>query len=95
MFQHVLLAVCLIGIPFVYAQENYEIVCEIPDPTGLCYKPVPYGNTTTQTGFTTEATVTGIGIVGGILILSVLVGIIIFAVLILFGKDISKFIKKQ
>ncbi len=70
MFKHVLLAICFLGIPFVYAQENSEILCDIPDPTGLCYKPVPGGNTTTQTGFTTEATVTGVG-VSGIVVIAV------------------------
>jgi len=95
MFKHVLLAICFLGIPFVYAVENTEIVCDIPNPTGLCYKPVPGGNTTTQTGFTTEATVTGIGIVGGIVVLIVLGAAIAVTVYIIFGKDISKFIKKQ
>ena len=95
MYKHVLLALCLIGIPFVYAQENSEILCDIPNPTGLCYKPVPVGNTTTLTAFTTEATVTGIGIMGGIVILVVLSGAIAFTVYIIFGKDIARFIKKQ
>lgn len=40
MYKHVLLALFLIGVPFVYAQENSEILCDIPDPTGHCYQPL-------------------------------------------------------
>ncbi len=74
MYKHVLLAICFLGIPFVFAQENSEILCDIPDPTGLCYKPVQGGNTTTLTGFSTEATVTGIGISG--IVVLVIVGVV-------------------
>ena len=81
MYAHVLLALCLIGIPFAYAQENSEIICDIPDPTGSCYKPVPGGNTTTQTGVTTESTVTGVG-VSAIVVVAVVA--VIAAVLVAF-----------
>ena len=40
MLQHVLLALCLIGIPFAYAVNNTEIECDIPNPTGHCYYPL-------------------------------------------------------
>ena len=47
------------------------------------------------TGFSTEATVTGIGIMGGIVVLVVLGGAIAVTVFIIFGKDISRLIKKH
>jgi len=96
MLQHVLLALFLIGIPFAYAVNNTEIECDIPNPTGHCYYPLKQSENATYTSnLVMVDDHRDVSIYLGLPLLGVLSGIILVAVLILFGKDISKFIKKQ
>ena len=72
------------GIPFVYAQENSEIICDVPDPTGHCYNPVPQGNNTYHMGSSTEASVTGINF--GIPIVVIVGGVVAIVVVLTLRK---------
>jgi len=92
--------ILMVSVPAVYGHA--VIIGSSPAAIDHDHPPNEYESTYAKdfgkeyhTGFSTEATVTGIGIVGGIVVLVVLGGAIAVTVFIIFGKDISKFIKKQ
>jgi len=76
--------------------ENSELVCENPDSEGFCFKLLSQtenANITNTFEMVTGPTITQISDAGILLI--VLVASITVTVLIIFGKDISRLIKKH
>jgi len=96
MMKILLILILMVSVPFAYAVNNTEVICDIPDPTGHCYFPLmksENANFTNKVVMITGPTITQISDAGILLI--VLVSSIAVTVGIIFGKDISKFIRKQ
>ncbi len=96
MMKILLILILMVSVPFAYAVNNTEVICDIPNPTGHCYFPLmknENANFTNKVIMVTGPTITQISDAG--ILLSVLVCAISITVIIIFGKDISKFIKKQ
>ena len=86
----------MVSVPFASAVNNTEVICDIPDPTGHCYFPLmknENANFTNTVVMVTVPTITQLSDAGILLI--VLVSAIAVTVGIIFGKDISRLIKKR